>query len=603
MAMGNIQIKLVSLSSESTADSTSEEKYHKRSIHKRSLDSKQDPVNAIGEGANQTQSKNGLDTDNIDVTGTGVGSEESSSPTIQDVSENTTPTQSAEVVTKLQSELTTESDSPVVSETNDNDSETTTENKPVETDATDAEIEPTPTTPTDTDPVSELEVEPTTEKSEENNPSSENGDELAPTNSTANTEVSTETEDNEEKSPMDVVIERVNKLSDQIRTVLTNYRKEGVVVLPGQSFFPDPMSMQDFKKSFSVGTIDFKNMEVFGLSNFTVEHINTDVDRMQVYILLHMKRLEILGNYTLRTFFSRAAGPFNVTLLEVDSEGVAEVQTTADGHLEATDSVMDMFTKDMKVDFKNLGFMGSMFQGAVSAVGDALFDSIKPQILERVNLVIRTDVNKKLKELSVKFINKISPVDLAFSEGRKYVKQNGYDPYKIRDHSFILGGLVHVNITQFSVAGLSRFYRVGNLSLSMDAGVIEVGIHVMTHELKGHCEWSGETFGIVKSGKTNFTVDHLQVRALVTQSLDVRQKPQLRDLDLELGWVKVKMDSPMTLNLMIEGIINAFPRLIRHIIVDTLEEPLREKVQEILNKINVESVVDDNLPRLDGFGL
>lgn len=72
-----------------------------------------------------------------------------------------------------------------------------------------------------------------------------------------------------------------------------------------------------------------------------------------------MKRLVILGNYTLRSFFTRAAGPFNVTLLEVDSEGVAEIQTAAEGYLEAADSQMDMVTKDMRIDFKNLGFLGS----------------------------------------------------------------------------------------------------------------------------------------------------------------------------------------------------------------------------------------------------
>lgn len=318
-----------------------------------------------------------------------------------------------------------------------------------------------------------------------------------------------------------------------------------------------------------------------------------------MYVLLHIKRLVILGNYTMKTFWNKADGPFNVTLLDVDAEGVAEVATAPEGHLEATESQMDMTTKDMKVDFRNMGWLGSV----VGAIGDAMFDSIKPQILERVNVIIRTDVNKKLKEFSNKFINKVAPVDLAFSEGRKYVKTHGYDPYHIHDHSFLIGSIVHVNITEFWVEGLSKFYRVGNLSLSMDNGAIEVGVHVSTQKLTGSCVWSGQAFGITKSGRTNFTADHLQVRALVTQSLDVRQKPQLRDIDLELGWVKVTMDSPMSLNLMIEGIINAFPTLIRHIIVDTVEQPLKEKIQEVLNKINVESIVDEHLPRLDSFGL
>lgn len=313
-----------------------------------------------------------------------------------------------------------------------------------------------------------------------------------------------------------------------------------------------------------------------------------------------MKQLLILGNYSLRTFWSRSAGPFNVTLLNVSSEGVAAIETTQEGHLEASDSEMDMFTDKMLVDFKGLG---TMLQSMLNTVGDALFDSIKPQILDRVNLVIRKDVNEKLKDFSVKFVNKVAPVDLAFSEGRRYVREQGYDPLDIEQHTFVVGGIVHINISDFTVKGLSKFHRVGNLSLSMDAGIIQFGVHVLTNKLTGGFKWSGDAFGITRRGKTNYTIDHLQVRAIVNQSLDVRQKPKLEQLDLHLGWLKVTMDSPMALSMMAEGIINAFPRLIKHMIVDAVEVPMKLKIQEILNKVNVESFVDSNLPRLDSFGL
>lgn len=313
-----------------------------------------------------------------------------------------------------------------------------------------------------------------------------------------------------------------------------------------------------------------------------------------------MKQLTVLGNYTLKTFWSRTSGPFNVTLLNVSCEGVAEIETTQEGHLEASDSDMDMSTENMLLDFKK---MSTVLQSILNSVGDALFDSMKPQILDRVNLVIRKDVNDKLKEFSVKFVNRVAPVDLAFSEGRRYVRDHGYDPLHIEQHGFVVGGVVNINISEFTVKGLSKFNRVGNLSLSMDAGIIQFGVHVLTNKLTGGFKWSGDAFGISRQGQTNYTIENLQVRALVNQSLDVRQKPQLEQLDLHLGWLRVTMKSPMALNMMVEGIINAFPKIIKHMIVDALEVPLKVKIQEILNEVNVESFVDSNLPRLDSFGL
>lgn len=309
-----------------------------------------------------------------------------------------------------------------------------------------------------------------------------------------------------------------------------------------------------------------------------------------------MKRLMVLGNYTLATFFTSRSAPFNLTLIDVESEGVAAVEKTSEGFFHATDSEMDMNATKMVGNFSD-----SLIDGLVSSVGVSLFNSIKPQILNRVNLIVRKDVNEKLKELSAKFASKVSPVSLALSEGRRYVREHGYDPLNIDHETYTVAGIIHINITDFTVQGLSSFHRVGNLSLSMVSGVIQFGIHVMTGKLSGGCGWTAEGFGIRRSGKTNFTVNHLQVRAYVNQSLDVRKKPQLESLDLHLGWVKVDIDSSMALHSMVQGTINAFPRLIKHMIVDTLEKPLKNKVQEILNKIDVESFVDINLPRLDNL--
>lgn len=316
-----------------------------------------------------------------------------------------------------------------------------------------------------------------------------------------------------------------------------------------------------------------------------------------------MKRLVILGNYTMRTFFKRASGPFNVTLLNVDAEGAAELKPDGDGQLQATDSEMDMYAHDMILDFKNLGFAGSMFQGMVSGIGTFLFDSIKPEILDKVNDVIRNDVNTKIKEISKKYVNGVKPVDLAVAEGRRYVKEKGYDPYHIRNYT-INEGDYSINITHFVLNGLSKFYRVGNVSLSMDTGVIQIGLHVATQRLTGECEWGMKLSKFyTRVGYANFTVDHVQVRALVNQSLDICKHPMLDDIDIEVGKVRLKMDGKKPLDFILEYIVNSLPTLIRHVIVDAMEIPIKHKIQEILDNIDVEKLVDQNLPLLDNLNL
>uniref|UniRef100_A0A1B6DBL0 Lipid-binding serum glycoprotein N-terminal domain-containing protein n=1 Tax=Clastoptera arizonana TaxID=38151 RepID=A0A1B6DBL0_9HEMI len=396
-------------------------------------------------------------------------------------------------------------------------------------------------------------------------------------------------------------LQKVEKLSDQIRAVLQNYQKSGVVTIPGKPMLPDPLPMADLKKNFGFGTVmTFTNMSAYGLNNFTIEHINTDVDKLQVYLLLHMKRVVILGNYTLKSFFRQSSGMFNVTLVDVDSEGAAELQPDEDGQLQASESQMDMFTRAMKSEFKNL--KSTLLQSIIDGAGIFLFDSMKPAILEKINTVLRMDFNKKLKSVTKKFTGTVSPVDIALAEGRRYCRNKGYDPYHIQNYESDQG-VFTIKIHDFKVVGLSRFYRVGNLSLSMDSGIVQISMHVATEQLNGTCEWGIVVGNYEKKSNSNFTVDYLQVRALLNQSLDLHQHPQLHDLDVGLGRINVKMGSNSPIELMVAKVINTLPKLIRHIIVDAVEQPLKGKVQEILNDINVQEIVEEQLPTLDSLGL
>lgn len=323
----------------------------------------------------------------------------------------------------------------------------------------------------------------------------------------------------------------------------------------------------------------------------------------QVYVLLKISRMYVLGNYTLTAWLSRpAAGPFNVTLLDVEAAAEAALEPDEDGHLQASETEMDMRFRDCELDFKNLGFAATMLQGVISTMGSAMFEGIKPFIINEVNTNLRADVNAQVKAITSKLPKMTVPVpDLAVAEGRAYVRRMGFDPYHIADRHIDEGPL-NFTITELTVAGLSDFQRVGDIGLQVRGPVLQMSVHVITGPVNGSLRWSyklGPYKTFSRSGVSNFTVEHIQVRALVNQTLDIRNKPVMDKLDIEVGAIAVQMDRQEPLDYVIEIAVNSLPSMLRHIIVDALEEPIKIKVQTILDDVQVEKLVEDRLPELD----
>lgn len=53
------------------------------------------------------------------------------------------------------------------------------------------------------------------------------------------------------------------------------------------------------------------------------------------------------------------------------------------------------------------------------------------------------------------------------------------------------------------------------------------------------------------------------------------------------------------MDYVIENFVNIVPNLLRYQIMDALEAPIKMRVQEELNAINVEKVIHENLSKLD----
>ncbi|KAF6216986.1 hypothetical protein GE061_001337 [Apolygus lucorum] len=394
------------------------------------------------------------------------------------------------------------------------------------------------------------------------------------------------------------------KLSHQIRAALKYYKDYRKVAVPGADV-PDPFPVPNFSKKMGGTPFSFYNTSMHGMSNYEIVHINTNLEKMQVYIEVFMPRLVVLGNYSAKSWFKKASGPFNVTIMDVTASGAAELTRDEEGNLIASDSEMDMQFKDGAVDFKNLGLMGSLLQGFLSGAAPVLFEAIKPAVMGEINDKIRTDVNNRIKVVGRKFAasNTTSPLDHAIAETRKYIKDNGYDPYRIQNY-VMKKSVVFVNISEFTLTGVSDFYKASDIELSMDNGTLELGLHIATKKLLGRCRWRfGLGTRLSRSGWANVSVEYIQTKFYVTQSLDVSKHPILRKLDINVGKILVDVSGLGRLDIVAETLVNALPDLLRHIIVDAIEIPVTIKAQEILDRIDVKDLLDKNLPELDKIGV
>lgn len=61
----------------------------------------------------------------------------------------------------------------------------------------------------------------------------------------------------------------------------------------------------------------------------------------------------------------------------------------------------------------------------------------------------------------------------------------------------------------------------------------------------------------------------------------------------------MRSDGAGAFDYIIEFLINVLPNLLRYQIMDAIEEPIRAKIQDECNKINVERLIRSKLPEIE----
>ncbi|XP_063547402.1 uncharacterized protein LOC134754875 isoform X1 [Cydia strobilella] len=400
----------------------------------------------------------------------------------------------------------------------------------------------------------------------------------------------------------EMLAEGEERISKTIIKILEHFKQPDPIGIPGADI-PEPYPVPNMKQTISFGTtLHFTNTAVYGISKFRILHVDAEIGAMEVNAAMLIDKLQARGNYTMSTWVNKAQGPFTVDVTGLRLTAKANLGVERDGKLRAQDILMDISFNTISMNFQNLGLFGAMFQGIVNSVGNFLFDSIKPYILKEAYTKARAEINKKLDEVAgdMQFPNSISPLDMVIADARRKVREMEMDPYKVNDYNATVS-IFSVSLSNTWVTGASSFHRVGNITLKMQNNTVIADVEVGTQKLEGTTQWNIAAVGglLSRAGTASFSVEYIIGRVVVAQPLDTREKPQFRNVDLEVGNIQVRCNGAGTLDYLIEFVVNILPNLLRYQIMDALEGPIKEKIQAELNKTNVEETIKQELPELD----
>lgn len=145
-------------------------------------------------------------------------------------------------------------------------------------------------------------------------------------------------------------------MAKQIIALLDHYKQTDPLGVPDTiASVPDPFPVPTVRKSVAVGTLTMQNAQAYGFSKFRIKSVDFDANSLMAKCVIELDAMSIIGNYTLRSLFSSASGPFNVTLTNVVAKGNASVAVERDGKIRTQEISMDMNFSDMSMNFENLG--------------------------------------------------------------------------------------------------------------------------------------------------------------------------------------------------------------------------------------------------------
>ncbi|XP_055551259.1 uncharacterized protein LOC129733760 [Wyeomyia smithii] len=395
-------------------------------------------------------------------------------------------------------------------------------------------------------------------------------------------------------------------LSTSLFQLIEFYKQPDPIGLPIGSTL-DPMPIPPFKHSIALANMHMQDVQTHGLSKLRVRLFGVNLNEMCLRAQVHMEELVINGTYTLSSLFQSSSGSFRVLLGNAVTSGNVSLIVDYDGFLRTKNIELDFGFEAMSMHFENLGFMGRLFQRLVNSAPNTVTDMIKPFLLQEVNVKIQQEIDGQLAELmeqrGISFANSVPPVDTLIAEARLLLKRKQYDPYFIPDYRNS-AGILGVHLSHTWLRGLASFYRSDEIDVTVRNHTAELVLHMSTSRLEGSTQWEVSVIreSFARSGMVQFSVEFVRVELQVQQPLDLRRNPSLIDLQLEIGNIQIHCLGAGTLDYLIEAGVNILPNLLRYQIADAIEGPLKARIREKFECMNMEQFVKQHVADFERRG-
>jgi hypothetical protein len=136
--------------------------------------------------------------------------------------------------------------------------------------------------------------------------------------------------------------------------------------------------------------------------------------------------------------------------------------------------------------------------------------------------------------------------------------------------------------------------------VSLRNNTVEAKVQLKTEELSGSTKYDALLWDTYRfSGEFAFSVDYIKVGVVAAQPLNLDEKLQLRDIDLEVGSVSVTPmgDGGGFVERLVQWSVALVSATVRNLVACVAEEPIRRVIeQSVLADLDLEKLVYDNLP-------
>ncbi|UYV68200.1 hypothetical protein LAZ67_5003371 [Cordylochernes scorpioides] len=205
-------------------------------------------------------------------------------------------------------------------------------------------------------------------------------------------------------------------LEAYLREILDNFKQEMQNGLPALKVPPlDPLVLEEkdvvVDDEHTKLKINFPQINVHGLSTFSVPLLHSNLDQFHVRLQLNISQVTLDGLYDMkgrvaRIFPLHGNGEFNINLTDIQIHGEARLDVRP-RHMSVAHLELDLNWGQLTIFLENFlggGSFAQALQRMLPVIGKGIFNKFRPQILTELNSALVKEINKELAKPQVQDI-------------------------------------------------------------------------------------------------------------------------------------------------------------------------------------------------------